>query len=146
MTLYPEHYAAFKEAFEQEVSTILPRSILTPKIVIDIELDFVEITPKFLRVLKQFAPFGPGNMNPVFLTKNVFDTGYAKKIGREQKHLKMNLKQLSTGKPLSAIGFGLGHILEFIKGRSFDMVYTIEENYWQGIRQLQLNIKDIRVL
>jgi len=145
LTLYPEHYAAFKEVFEQEVHSTLPKSLLTPKIVIDIELDFVEITPKFLRVLKQFAPFGPGNMNPVFLTKKVFDTGYAKKIGNDQKHLKMNLKQLSTEYPLSAVGFGLGHILESIQGKSFDMVYTIEENYWQGVRQLQLNIKDISI-
>ncbi|APD07186.1 single-stranded-DNA-specific exonuclease RecJ [Flavobacteriaceae bacterium UJ101] len=145
LTMASEQYPLFKKAFEEEVKKTIPKSLLIPQIEIDTELKLVDVTPKFNRILKQFAPFGPQNMRPVFLTKNVFDSGYAKAIGNENKHLKMNLYQEGARNIFQAIGFGLGSYLPQIKNKPFDIVYTVEENYWQGKSHIQLNIKDIRI-
>lgn len=145
LTMRPEQFSMFKKAFEEEVKKTISKSLLVPQIEIDTELDLVDIDPKFYRILKQFAPFGPQNMRPVFLTKNVFDSGYAKSIGSEGKHLKMTLYQEGARNIIKAIGFGLGSYAPLIKHKSFDVVYTIEENYWQGKSHLQLNVKDIRI-
>ncbi len=145
LTMNPEQYSAFKKAFEKQVKETIPQSLLTPQIEIDIELSLEDIQSKFNRILRQFAPFGPRNMRPVFLTRNVFDSGYAKEIGNEGKHLTMNVYEKGARNILKAIGFGLGYYLPYIKNKPFDIVYTVEENYWQGKSYLQLNIKDIRV-
>ncbi|MFV0236939.1 MAG: single-stranded-DNA-specific exonuclease RecJ, partial [Flavobacteriales bacterium] len=144
LTMDSEQYPAFKKVFEEYVEKTIPKSLLIPQIVIDAELKLVDIHAKFNRILKQFAPFGPQNMRPVFLTKNVFDSGYAKTMGNENNHLKMTLYQNGAQTLFKGIGFGLGSYLPAIRNKSFDIVYTIEENYWQGKSHLQLNIKDIR--
>ncbi len=145
LTMNPEQYPAFKKVFEKQVKETISKSLLTPQIEIDIELSLEDIQPKFNRILKQFAPFGPQNMRPVFLTRNVFDSGYAKEIGNDGKHLRMNVYEKGARIILKAVGFGLGNYLSYIKNKPFDVVYTVEENYWQGKSHLQLNIKDIRV-
>jgi single-stranded-DNA-specific exonuclease len=144
MTLLPENYENFKNAFEKTVQeTILPE-MLIPEIAIDAEIDFNAISPKLIRILKQFEPFGPQNMTPVFITKNVFDTGYAKTIGKEDEHLKLFLKQ-NNSDGIAAIGFGLGSKLEISKNRKpFEAVYCIDENEFNGKIDLQLRLKDIR--
>lgn len=144
LTMNPKKYSLFKQAFEADVKNTISHALLTPQIEIDIELNLEDITPKFNRILKQFAPFGPQNMRPVFLTKKVFDSGYAKVMGNEGKHLRLNVYQEGARNMVAAVGFGLGDYLPFIQsGKSFDIVYTIEENDWQGKSHLQLNIKDI---
>ncbi len=146
LTMLPENYTSFKKAFEQDVRMTIPKTLLIPQIDIDTELNFYDINQKFNRILKQFAPFGPLNMRPVFLTKNVYDTGYAKCIGKDGKHIKLSLYQEGPRNIINAIGFGLGSYLPLIKNKPFDIVYSIEENYWQGKSHLQLNIKDIHVV
>ncbi len=144
MTLKPEKYPHFKAAFEKVVQqTILPE-LLIPEISIDAEIDFVEITPKLTRLLKQFEPFGPQNMTPVFLTKNVKDTGYGKPMGKEEEHLKLFVRQQeSEGMP--AIGFGLGNKKDIVSHKKpFDVVYSIDENEWNGKISLQLKVRDIK--
>ena len=141
MTLKPENYQKFKEAFEKIVQkTILPEQ-LVPEIAIDAEIDFVDITPKLTRILKQFEPFGPLNMTPVFYSKNIKDTGYGKPIGKENEHLKLYVKQKNS-EGIPAIGFNLGNKLEITK-KPFDAVYTIAENEFNGKIDLQLMLKDI---
>ena len=143
MTIKEENYALFKDAFEKIVSETIHPDLLTPEILIDCELDLKDINPKFLRLLKEFEPYGPENMTPVFLTKGVIDTGYAKKIGENDCHLKLFVKQDGDGIP--AIGFGLGNKHEHISGRKpFDAVYCIDENEYNGNVSLQLRLKDIR--
>jgi single-stranded-DNA-specific exonuclease len=145
MTLLPENYSKFKEAFEKVVQeTILPEQLI-PEIAIDTELNFDDITPKLTRILKQFEPFGPLNMTPVFYTKNIKDTGYGKPIGKENEHLKLFVKQsLSLGtEGIPAIGFNLGDKLEITK-KPFEGVYTISENEFNGKIDLQLMLKDIK--
>ena len=142
MTLMPENYLAFKNAFNKEVQdTILPEQLL-PEITIDAEIDFSDITPKLVNLLKQFEPFGPHNMTPVFLTKNIKDTGYGKPIGNDNKHLKLFLKQ-NNSEGIPAIGFGLGEKLALIQ-KPFEAIYSINENEFNGKIDLQLMLKDLR--
>ncbi|MCW2119148.1 single-stranded-DNA-specific exonuclease RecJ [Flavobacterium sp. 7A] len=144
MTLLPENYAAFKAAFEKQVrDTILPKQRV-PEIEVDIEIDFDTISPKFIRILKQFEPYGPLNMTPVFLTKNVIETGYGKPMGKENEHLRLFVKQ-NNSEGLAAIGFGLGNKIDCTTNQKpFEAVYCIDENEWNGKITTQLRLKDIR--
>ena len=144
MTLKAENYQTFKAAFEKQVSaTILPE-MRTPEIEIDAEINFSDITPKLIRILKQFEPFGPQNMTPVFMTSDVKDTGYAKTLGSEDEHLRLFAKQ-SNSDGIAAIGFGLGKKLNIAQNQNlFQLAYTIAENEWNGTISTQLMLKDIR--
>jgi len=144
LTLLENQYNDFKAQFEKVVAGTIDPMLLKPEISIDAEIMLSEITPKLMRILSQFAPFGPGNMKPVFLSHHLQDTGYAKGVGEENKHLKLAVKQ-HTPQPIGAIGFGLGDKLAIVANRSeFSAVYTLEENVWNGTVNLQLKLKDLR--
>ena len=144
MTLKPENYTAFKEAFERVVQETIAPEWLEPEISIDAIVDFDEITPKFTRILKQFEPCGPQNMTPVFVSKNVVDTGYGKPMGKEEEHLKLFVRQ-NNSEGIPAIGFGLGKKYEIVKNKQlFEAAYCIDENEWNDKIELQLRLKDIR--
>ncbi|WP_418264250.1 single-stranded-DNA-specific exonuclease RecJ [Flavobacterium faecale] len=144
MTLQAENYDKFKMAFEKQVQeTILPEQRI-PEIEVDAEIDFKDITPKFIRILKQFEPFGPQNMTPVFLSKNVKDTGYGKPMGKDNEHLRLFVKQNQSA-GFAAIGFGLGNKMDVVTHqKNFDAAYCIDENEWNGNTSIQLRLKDIR--
>ena len=144
MTLQAENYSTFKAAFEKQVQeTILPEQRI-PEIEIDAEIDFDNISSKFIRILKQFEPFGPQNMTPVFLSKNVIDTGYGKPMGKDSEHLRLFVKQ-NQSDGLAAIGFGMGDKMDLVTNqKSFEAVYCIDENEWNGKITTQLRLKDIR--
>ncbi len=144
MTLKEENYNLFKAAFEDVVKKTIQPEWLLPEITIDSEINFDQITPKFLRILKQFEPFGPQNMTPVFLSKNVIDTGYGKGIGENEEHLKLFVKQNnSTG--IAAIGFGIGSkLLLTEKQQPLDIAYCIDENEFNNEITVQLRLKDLR--
>ncbi|MEO2059442.1 MAG: single-stranded-DNA-specific exonuclease RecJ [Mesonia sp.] len=145
LTLDESCYEAFKNKFEEVVSQSIDQKLLTPEINADLELNLNEITPKFYRILKQFAPFGPGNMTPVFLTQHLTDTGYGKAVGQTQDHLKCSVQQLPDNNYIGAIGFNLGDKLPLIQHKKpFDAVYSIDENEWNGNVSLQLKLRDIR--
>lgn len=148
MTLKEENYLSFKEAFEKTVEETIHPDLLIPEISIDAEIDFGDITPKLIRLLKEFEPFGPQNMTPVFLTKNVKDTGYAKPLGQKDEHLKLFVKQsqsFGSSEGFGAIGFGIGNKLELTKNQKpFETVYCIDENEFNGTVTVQLRLKDIR--
>jgi len=143
MTLKPENYEAFKNAFEEIVKNTIPSALRIPELSIDAEIDFDAITPKMMRILKQFEPFGPLNMTPVFSTKNLKDTGFGKTIGGENEHLRLYVKQNDTG-GIGAIGFGLGNKFELTQNQPFEAAYNIDENEWNDTVSLQLRLKDIR--
>jgi single-stranded-DNA-specific exonuclease len=144
LTIKEENYPAFKVAFEAEVLATLPAHLRTPEIKIDADINFEAITPKFYRILKQFAPFGPQNMAPVFMTDAVLDTGYGKCVGEDQTHLRVTLAQ-NSGPKMVGIGFGLGEHLPIIKNKTpFKVVYSIDENEWNGRVSLQLKLKGIK--
>lgn len=145
LTLHENQYEKFKQKFEEVVAATIEPRLLTPEIKIDAALSLTEITPKFYRILKQFAPFGPGNMAPTFLTTNLTDTGYAKAVGQENDHLKCCVQQLPNQGMLGAIGFNLGKKLKTVANKEpFDAVYSVDENEWNGNVSLQLKLKDIR--
>lgn len=144
LTLKEENYQAFKQAFEDEVSKTIDRSLLIPEIKIDAQIDLKDITPKFYRIIKQFAPFGPENMTPVFMTDNLQDTGYGKCVGEDKTHLRITVTQPQSNS-LVAIGFGMGDKYDLISDKKpFKAVYSIDENEWQGHVSLQLKLRDIK--
>ncbi len=144
LTLLESQYEDFKKKFEEVVAATIDRNTLIPEISIDAEIQLEDITDKFHRILKQFAPFGPGNMSPVFMTRGVKDTGYAKCVGGEAKHLKARLQKKAGGKSFGAIGFDLGKKCELlVEGKKVKAAYCIDENIYNGNRSLQLRLKDI---
>lgn len=147
MTMKAENYPVFKEAFEKQVQQTIHPDQLIPEIEIDAEINFTDITPKLTRILKQFEPFGPLNMTPIFLTKNVIDTGYAKKLGTEDEHLKLFVKQSRSlgAEGIAAIGFGLGNKIDLTTNQKmFEAAYCIDENEWNGKVSTQLRLKSIQ--
>jgi single-stranded-DNA-specific exonuclease len=114
-----------------------------PEVEVDTMLELSDITPAFFNVLKQFAPFGPGNMTPVFRTDNVVDFGKVRMVGG--KHLKLHITYPERPVYFDAIAFQQTAYLEHIQaGKPFNICYTIEENEWNNSVKLQLNIKDIK--
>lgn len=144
LSMKPENLDKFREKFEKVVSETIKEDMLIPEVEIDMEINLNQITPKFMRILKQFAPFGPGNMSPVFVTPDTHDTGYARVVGKN--HVKMTVFQNAVrSDPYSAIAFQQGEKFPAIqKGQFMDICYHLEENEWNGAKSIQLNVKDIR--
>ena len=144
LTLAENQYHNFKHQFEKVVKDTIDPQMLIPEIAVDGFLELKDISPKLFRILKQFAPFGPGNRNPVFMAENLVDTGYAKGVGQDQAHLKLAVTQHDSYK-IGAIGFNLGNKLNVVTSRKpFSAVFSIDENEWQGNVSLQLKLKDIK--
>ena len=143
VSLRQENMRAFVDRFEQLARESLGEEETIPEIEIDAELGFSQITPKFLRILKQFAPFGPDNNVPVFVTRELVDTGKARVVG--MKHLKMETISIAErSAPYPAIAFQFGECYSRIRRERFDLCYQLEENYWRGKTEIQLNVKDIK--
>ena len=143
LTLLPENYEKFKAKFEEVVRSTIPKELLTPEIVFDAEIELSEITPKFFRIIQQMAPFGPQNMKPTFKTSAVRDNGYGKQVGADKTHLKLNIIAGADSKTYNAIGFNLGAKITEIQN-AFDVVYALDENEWNGVKSIQLLLKDLQ--
>jgi len=145
MTLKEENYEAFKNKFEEVVQQTIHPDLLIPEISVDLEINLEQIDERFMRILKQFEPFGPENMTPIFLSKALNDTGYGKTLGKEEDHLRLFIKQQSHLDGMAAIGFGLANKKKYIENhQKFDAVYSVDENEWNGKTSLQLRLRDIR--
>ncbi len=147
LAMKPENFDEFVDEFEKYAAARITDNMLVPEIEIDGELFVSDINFKFYKILKQFAPFGPGNMSPFFQTNNVIDTGYAKVVGKNgHEHLKFSVVHPDrTGSPLPAIAFNQGyHFNEVKSGKPFSICYHIDENHWLGQTSLQLRVKDIK--
>lgn len=143
MTLLEENYENFKNAFEKVVQETIHPDLLIPEISYDAEIELSEINPKLMRLLKQFEPFGPENMTPLFLAKGLTDSGYAKTLGSDNEHLKAFVKQ-GNSESFGAIGFGLGNKLDLVTNKNkFDAIFSLEENEWKDTVTLQLQLRDI---
>jgi single-stranded-DNA-specific exonuclease len=141
-----ENVPKFTKRFEKYVSETITGDQLKPVIEIDTEINLNDITPEFYSALKQFEPFGPENMAPVFLTEDVADDGTGKPVGNNGDHLKLNLiQEADPYNPYPAIAFQQGaNYPKLHNGKSFDICYSIEENEFMKKVSLQLNIKDIK--
>ncbi len=144
LTLKEENYEAFKQAFEDEVSKTIDKTLLVPEIKVDMQISLPQVNDKLWRIIRQFAPFGPSNMTPIFMSENLKDTGYGKCVGEDDKHLRITVTQTGQEK-LVGIGFGLGDKYDLITNKKrFKAVYSIDENHWQGHVSLQLKLRDIK--
>ena len=144
LTLRKENIPEFRRRFQDYVSHhILPEQT-QQTLDIDLELDFHDVNKRLLNELKRLAPHGPGNDKPLFITRNVYDYGTSKVVGRHQEHIKLELVDSKSAVVMNGIAFGQSAAARYIKSkRSFDIVYTIEENtYKRG--EVQLQIEDIR--
>lgn len=146
LSMKEENIPLFTERFEQFVSETILEEQTYPQIEIDALLEFKDITPKFFRVLKQFGPFGPGNMKPVFASKKVFDYGTSRLVGKEQEHLKLELVDSSSENVMNGIAFRMFAYNDHLKALNpLDICYTIEENTFNGNTNIQLMIRDIKI-
>ena len=148
LSMKPENLPEFRRRFEAYVSEHLVDEDFVPELEVDLKINFSDITSKFMRILNQFAPFGPGNMAPVFWTDNVIDAGGSRPVGGH-KHLKLTVSQVGDAEqgvpPFSGIAFQKGDLFNRIHdGEPFSICYHLEYNTWQGKTNLQLNVKDIK--
>ncbi|MFT3702859.1 MAG: single-stranded-DNA-specific exonuclease RecJ [Agriterribacter sp.] len=142
MTMLPEAVEAFSLKFEEVVTLRIEPLQLIPVILIDTEIKAEDIKPAFYNIICQMEPFGPENMRPVFICRNLMDTGYSRIV--KEQHLKFSLRQGNT--IISGIGFQLAHKFPLIlEKKPIDIVFTIDENEWNGEKNLQLKVIDFRL-
>ncbi|MEJ0105262.1 MAG: single-stranded-DNA-specific exonuclease RecJ [Bacteroidota bacterium] len=142
MTLEIQNVDALREKFEEIVSSTINEELLTPEIIIDAEISFKDIKEPFYSILCQMEPFGPENLRPVFIVRNVYDNGFSKIV--KEDHIRFVLRQ--DGITLTGIGFGMAekfHLLQLPK--PVDIVFKIDENEWNGQKSLQLRMVDFRL-
>ena len=143
LSIKKENLPQFIDAFEKSVSESITEDQLSPKINIDKVIDIDAVDDKLYRIIKQFSPFGPKNLSPIFVSKGVIDNGYGKQVGEDKTHLRINAKKNKGA--IAGIGFGMGEYFEIIKdNQTFDVCYSIDENEWNGKKSLQLRIRDIK--
>lgn len=146
LSMKEENILLFTERFEKYVSENILEEQTYPQIDIDAVLQFNDITPKFFRVLKQFAPFGPGNMKPIFASMKVLDFGTSRLVGKEQEHLKLELIDTSSENVMNGIAFRMHEYNAHLKALNpLDICYTLEENNFNGNTTIQLMIRDIKI-
>jgi single-stranded-DNA-specific exonuclease len=142
LTLELDKVELFRKKFEEIVSSTISPELLIPEIVIDAEVNFTDINWPFYNILQQMEPFGPDNLRPVFITKNVFDTGYSKIV--KEEHIRFSLKQNNV--VLTGIGFGMADKFQLLQTKKpLDIVFKIDENEWNGNKTLQLRIIDFQL-
>ena len=146
LSMRPENVEEFRRRFEAYIREHLSPEDLVPELEVDLKIQFRDITSKFMRILTQFAPFGPGNTAPVFWSDNIVDAGGSRPVGGH-KHLKLTVRQQGDDERnvFSGIAFQKGDLFSRIhSGEPFSICYNLEYNYWQGKTTLQLNVKDIK--
>jgi single-stranded-DNA-specific exonuclease len=142
MTMLPANVDAFSNKFEEIVSSAIEPHLLIPEIIIDTEITFKNITHSFYNIIKQMEPYGPDNLRPVFITKNVLDTSWSKIV--KELHVRFVLKQDNI--VLTGIGFNMAEKFYLLQMKKpIDVVYTIDENEWNGTTTLQLKVIDFRL-
>jgi len=142
LSIQPQNVHKFINQFEAYVEETITEEQLIPEILIDADIRLKDITDQFYNILKQFAPFGPANMKPIFRATNVYDTGHSGIVG--ETHIRFNIKQKDSFS-VKGIGYGMSHLFDVIEGgQPFDICFTIEENNFRNQTSLQLNVKDLK--
>ena len=143
LTIKKQNLNSFIKEFEKVVANTITKDQLVAEIEVDMEIELEEVNDKLYRIIKQFAPFGPMNRTPNFITKSVTDSGKGRKVGEDKSHLRLTLNTLN--KDLVSIGFGMGDDFEKITdNKPFDICYSIDENTWNGTTSLQLRLKGVK--
>ena len=144
LSIKKENIYAFIESFERVVSETITEDQISPKIEVDMEICINDINERLFRIIKQFAPFGPLNLSPIFISNGLIDNGYGKEVGADKEHLRINVKTDNGSIP--GIGFGMGNFFKNIKDfQEFDACYNIEENEWNGRKTIQLKLCGLKI-
>ena len=144
LSLLPENLTLFMDKFDEVASRKLTREMLQPVINYDIEITADEITPSLINLLKQFEPFGPGNMTPYFYNQGLKDTGYAKQMGGGNTHLSLNIQNKNFNTPIKGVAFKHGDKYEMVKqNKAFNAIFSIQEEAFNGKTNVQFNIRDL---
>jgi len=142
LSLLPQNLDDFINKFEETVAATIPAHLLVPEIIIDTDIAFSSLTRSFYNIICQMEPFGPGNMRPVFIARNVWDTGYSKIV--KELHVRFVLKQGNIS--FTGIGFNLAEKFYLLQmQKPIDIVFTLDENEWNGTTSLQLKVIDLRI-
>ncbi|MCB0760769.1 MAG: single-stranded-DNA-specific exonuclease RecJ [Flavobacteriales bacterium] len=146
MTMKLEQFKAFRQKFDEVVKSMISQDDLIPVVEIEHELPFDQISTANYKILKQFAPHGPANMKPAFLATQCRDTSYSRLVGGDFSHLKLHVVQENGRRAMEGIGFNMSHGLSMLKStEGADLVYTLEENSWNGKTELQIQVRDIHL-
>jgi single-stranded-DNA-specific exonuclease len=141
MTMEVGALEGFKIAFEQAVASRITEDQLTPEIIINAELSIDDIGMQFYNIISQMEPFGPENMRPLFIAKNVYDTGYTKLV--KEQHISFNVTQGKSN--VRGIGYNMPEQLKIVKsGKPFDIVFQLQLNEWQGTQTVQIQVLDLK--
>ncbi|WP_313306288.1 single-stranded-DNA-specific exonuclease RecJ [Epilithonimonas hominis] len=144
LSMEKEHFEEFKIRFEEYVKMNIQEHQKEPSIYIDSVVKPEDLNREFFNFHRKLAPFGPQNMKPVLVLKNVKVNGYVRLMGKENTHLKFNILQPTTGRNIECVGFRFGQFAEDFKVKTFDLAFTIEENHWKGNVSHFLNIRDVK--
>ena len=145
LSLLPENLPLFIDKFDELASRSLTRDMLQPAINYDLKIDAEEITPSLVKLLKQFEPFGPGNMTPIFYSENLKDSGFARQMGGGNIHLSLNIQNPNFETPIKGVAFKLGDMYEQVKtGKPFEAIFSIHEEEFNGRINVQFNIRDLK--
>jgi single-stranded-DNA-specific exonuclease len=145
LSLLPENLPLFIDKFDEIASRHLTRDMLQPVINYDVKITENEITPSFIKLLKQFEPFGPGNMTPIFYTSSLRDTGFARQMGGGNSHLSLNIQNPNFETPIKGVAFKHGEKYDKVRsGQSFEALFSINEEEFNGRTNVQFNIRDLR--
>ncbi|MFP4090238.1 MAG: single-stranded-DNA-specific exonuclease RecJ [Cyclobacteriaceae bacterium] len=144
LTMPVENVPVFQQRFEEVVTKMITEEQLTPLVNIDALIELADVNTKFYNIIKQMAPFGPGNMRPIFMSENLMVYGYPQIL--KEQHLKFSVRQEGSQKVYTAIGFGMAHFYEMVMEKPFKMAYTVDENHYNGTTSLQLMIRDIKLM
>lgn len=147
LTMKLGNISEFQQRFEEYVQNNISDDMLVPQIKIDAKIKLSDITPKFFRLLKQFEPFGPKNMTPIFTSEEVVDYGYSRQVGRNKEHLKLSVvDDIRNADVRNGIAFSMGKMYPKIaKGTPFDICYSLQENEYMGKVETQMMIRDLKV-
>ena len=142
LTIELDKIQDFSDAFEKIVRDRITADQQIPQVEIDAEIELTDINDKFFNILEQMQPFGPGNMRPTFVTKDVYDTGYSKVLNGN--HLKLNI--LKDGQsPKNGVGFGMGNYMELMEQKeTVDICYQLYANEWNNQIKIEFKLKDLR--
>ncbi len=143
LSLKEENLAEFKRRFEAMSVEMIAPEMMRPQIDIDAKLSFKDIDGKFIYDLSRFAPFGPENLNPIFVSQNVRDYGSSKLVGKDLMHIKLDMTDDTSHSPMYGIAFRQGNSFDMVKKEEFDICYTLEQNTHNGKTNTQLYVKDI---
>lgn len=144
LSMEKEKFNDFKIKFEKVVSEKILEHQKEPSITIDSEMDLNDFNREFINFHRKLSPFGPQNMKPILVLKNQKVSGYVKKMGKDENHLKFFIKQEATGRNIECVGFKLGAFAEDFRTKNFDVAFTVEENHWKGNVTHYLNIRDVK--